>query len=69
MANKAAPEILGSAEFTKDMAETLTAYFDSYAQEGVVRIYVTSFGLWLENPHTRHPQFLGAARMVPHGLQ
>ena len=55
-------ETAAVAEFTKDMAETLGAFFDLYAQGGVVEVEVTDHGLWLRNPLTGGRQFLGMAR-------
>ena len=55
-------EVMAVAEFTHDMAETLTAVFTAYAVEGVVRLEVTSHGLWLIHPGGSR-QFLGAARL------
>lgn len=50
-----------SAEFTKDMIETLDTYFGAYAKDGMVTIEVTSRGLWLPNSIGGR-QFLGLAR-------
>lgn len=51
------------AEFTKDMVDTLHAYFDSYSQEGVISVEISTHGLWLPNPVTGGRQFLGLARL------
>lgn len=50
------------AEFTRDMVDTLNAYFATYEQDGVVAVEVSSHGLWLPNPQTGGRQFLGLAR-------
>lgn len=51
-----------SAEFTKDMIETLSTFFGAYAKDGMVTIEVTNRGLWLPNPFGGR-QFLGLARL------
>lgn len=51
------------AEFSRDMVETMMAYFDAYAEEGVLKVEVTSWGLWLPNKVTGGRQFLGLARL------
>lgn len=55
--------LVGNIEFTKDMVETLSAFFDVYAVEGVVTIEVSNRGLWLPNHRTKSRQFLGLARL------
>lgn len=55
-------EVMAVAEFTHDMAETLQAVFMAYAVEGIVRLEVTTHGIWLVHPGGSR-QFLGAARM------
>ena len=55
------PRILAEAEFTQDMAETLSEYFASYSSDGVVTLEVTDKGIWLRNP-VGGRQFLGSAR-------
>ncbi|MDM7459653.1 MAG: hypothetical protein P3W94_009975 [Paracoccus sp. (in: a-proteobacteria)] len=59
---------LAVAEFSKDMVETMLAYFEAYAEDGVVTVEVTSWGLWLPNKTTGGRQFLGLAR-IPEGLR
>lgn len=49
------------ARFTKDMAETLLAFFQAYQRDDVVTLQVTEHGLWLVNPHDGSRQFLGQA--------
>ncbi|SCY66152.1 hypothetical protein [Paracoccus tibetensis] len=51
------------AEFSRDMVETMMTYFEAYADEGVLKVEVTSWGLWLPNKVTGGRQFLGLARM------
>lgn len=53
---------LATAEFTKDMVQTLKDYFEAYQVDGVVTVEVTDAGLWLPNPHCTSRQFLGLAR-------
>lgn len=53
---------IATAEFTKDMVETLQAYFEAYQVNGVVTVEVTDRGLWLPNPHFSSRQFLGLAK-------
>lgn len=55
-------EVMAVAEFTQDMAETLQAVFTAYAVEGIVRLEVTTHGIWLVHPGGSR-QFLGAARV------
>lgn len=55
------PRVVGTACFTRDMAETLLTYFDAYATEGVVSVELTTHGLWLPHPSTMTRQFLGRA--------
>lgn len=57
---------LATAEFSKDMVETMLTYFDQYAEDGVLKIEVTQWGLWLPNPATKGRQFLGLARFPDH---
>jgi hypothetical protein len=47
--------------FTKDMAETLLAFFPAYQRDNVVTLQLTDRGLWLVNPHDGSRQFLGQA--------
>ncbi|WP_022706186.1 MULTISPECIES: hypothetical protein [Paracoccus] len=54
---------LATAEFSRDMVETMLAYFDAYADEGVLKVEVTSWGLWLPNKVTGGRQFLGLAKL------
>ena len=56
-------KISATAEFTEDMAQTLAAYFDAYAKDGVVKVEVTNQGLWLVNPFVPARQFLGLAAL------
>ena len=58
------PKIFATAEFSRDMAETLLEHFDTYAVDGVVRLEVTDHGLWLENPDGTR-QFLGSTTQFP----
>lgn len=53
---------LGHAEFTIDMVQTLSDYFEAYEVDGVVTVEITNAGLWLPNPHFTSRQFLGLAR-------
>ena len=55
------PERIADAEFTQDMAETLSTWFGHYATDGVATVEVTTHGLWLKNPYTKTRQFLGRA--------
>lgn len=57
------PQIVAEAEFTEDMVETLQQYFSVYQVDGVVRVEVSTKGLWLPNPATNSRQFLGLARL------
>ena len=59
--------VLGTAEFSEDMAETLQTYFREYAVDGIVQVEVTDHGLWLVNPDGKSRQFLGLARF-PSGV-
>ncbi|MBK4215443.1 hypothetical protein JJJ17_05835 [Paracoccus caeni] len=54
---------LATAEFSKDMVETMLTYFDQYAEDGVLTIEVTQWGLWLPHPETKSRQFLGLAKL------
>ncbi|WP_405404575.1 hypothetical protein [Paracoccus sp. Ld10] len=54
---------LATAEFSRDMVETMLTYFDVYADEGVLAVEVTSWGLWLPNKVTGGRQFLGLAKL------
>lgn len=47
--------------FTKDMVDTLRAFFHVYQLDGVVTIQLTEQGLWLVHPQTGSRQFLGQA--------
>lgn len=62
MERKPAHQPVAVAEFTRDMVDTLSEYFDSYEKDGVVSIEVSMHGLWLPNPVTGGRQFLGLAR-------
>lgn len=57
------PTVLGTAELTEDMVETLQRHFSDYEVDGVVTVEVTSHGLWLPNPRIGGRQFLGLARL------
>ena len=59
---------LATAEFSRDMVETMLTYFDAYADEGVLAVEVTSWGLWLPNKVTGGRQFLGLAKL-PNGYR
>jgi len=50
-------------QFTKDMGDTLTEYFERYASEGVVNLESNKMGLWLINPINSTRQFLGKATL------
>lgn len=63
MAQGSKVEVVAVAEFTEDMVETLHAYFRSYAEDGVVKVEVSTHGLWLPNPVCGGRQFLGLARL------
>lgn len=54
---------LATAEFSRDMVETMLTYFDAYADEGVLEVEVTGWGLWLPNKVTGGRQFLGLAKL------
>lgn len=54
---------LATAEFSRDMVETMLTYFDAYADEGVLAVEVTSWGLWLPNKVTGGRQFLGLTKL------
>ena len=54
---------LATAEFSRDMVETMLTYFDAYADEGVLAVEVTCWGLWLPNKVTGGRQFLGLAKL------
>ena len=41
----------------------MLTYFDAYADEGVLAVEVTSWGLWLPNKVTGGRQFLGLAKL------
>ncbi|SDE82033.1 hypothetical protein SAMN05421538_11219 [Paracoccus isoporae] len=57
-------KVVGVAEFTRDMAQTLTDYFDTYAVEGIVSIELGDDGtLWLPNRRLGGRQFLGMAKL------
>jgi hypothetical protein len=56
------PKIFAVAEFTEDMLSTLIEHFLTYQSDGVVKVEVTSRGLWLPHPVTGR-QFLGLARL------
>lgn len=58
------PKVLATAQFTKDMVDTLRSYFDDYEVDGIVGIEVTDHGLWWENPDGSR-QFLGAVEPFP----
>lgn len=57
------PKRLATAEFTRDMVETLRQYFDQYEVDGVVRIDVTDKGLWLPVPGDKNQKFLGSVKL------
>ena len=54
---------LATAEFSRDMVETMLTSFDAYAAEAVLAVEVTSWGLWLPNKVTGGRQFLGLAKL------
>ena len=54
---------IATAEFSRDMVETMLSYFDAYAEDGVLKVEITSWGLWLPNKVTGGRQFLGLARL------
>lgn len=57
-------KVIGVAEFTRDMAQTLIDYFEVYAVEGVVSVELGNDGtLWLPNKRQGGRQFLGLARL------
>lgn len=57
-------KVIGVAEFTRDMAQTLVDYFEVYAVEGVVSVELGNDGtLWLPNKRRGGRQFLGLARL------
>lgn len=60
---KATPTILAEAKFSEDMVGTLTAFFKTYEDGGVVTIEVTDHGLWLKNPIGGR-QFLGSTTVI-----
>lgn len=55
------PTVLAEAAFSQDMAETLVQYFGDYERDGVVRIEVTTHGLWIRHPDFSVRKFLGLA--------
>lgn len=58
------PQIVGMAEFTIDMAQTLNQFFEAYATDGVVSIEILDDRrLFLRNPLGGR-QFLGLARFT-----
>lgn len=58
---------LGTAEFTRDMVETLQEYFDVYADEdGVLTLEIREGGIFLPPIMGGHRQFLGLARLPKH---
>ena len=57
------PTIYAVAEFTEDMVATLFEHFSTYQTDGVVKVEVTSRGLWVQHPVTGSRQFLGLARL------
>lgn len=60
-------EHLGTAEFTRDMVETLLQYFDTYADEdGVLSLEIREAGVFLPPLIGDHRQFLGLARLPKH---
>lgn len=58
-----ANRIVAEAEFTIDMVDTMKKYFDFYASDGVLRVQISDFGLWLPHPEMQCRQFLGLARL------
>ena len=61
------PNRLATAEFTRDMVDTLQKHFDKYQVNGVVQIEVTDKGLWLPNPVDGGQQFLGSVSLFKGG--
>lgn len=57
------PKRLATAEFTKDMVDTLKTYFDEYQTDGVVRVDVTDKGLWLRQTGGQGQKFLGSVKV------
>lgn len=57
------PKIYAVAEFTEDMVNTLCQHFGTFQSDGLVKVEVTSRGLWLQHPATGFRQFLGLARL------
>lgn len=57
------------ARFTKDMAETLLRFFETYATDGVVTVEVDDLRLWLVHPHNKTRQFLGQADLSEQQLR
>lgn len=58
---------LGTAEFTRDMVETLLEYFDTYAdREGVITLEIHEGGIFLPPLFGGARQFLGLARLPSH---
>ena len=55
------PTVLAEAAFSQDMAETLFQYFGDYERGGVVRVEVTTHGLWIRHPSFPARKFLGLA--------
>lgn len=51
-----------SPEVTRDMAETIRTYFDSFQSEGELRIESNARGLWFMTPWGQRP-FIGLARL------
>lgn len=55
---------LGTAEFTRDMVETLLEHFDTFAdKDGVISLEIREGGIFLPPLIGDHRQFLGLARL------
>ncbi len=59
-----APKTIATAEFSRDMVETLHKYFEEFEVEGVVKIDVTDKGLWLQERLTDRQKFLGSVKVI-----
>lgn len=66
--DRSGPKVLAEAAFSRDMVETLLRYFDSYESDGIVRVEVSTHGLWLRRPNMPVRSFLGLAEGPPFDL-
>lgn len=66
--NRSSPKVVAEAAFSRDMVETLLRYFDQYERDGIVRVEVSTHGLWLRPPGVPMRHFLGLAEGAPFDL-